>query len=81
MVTVTTSPSPLTFSKHSAGTVSFAVNPSGAVLFKSAPNNLAVTQISGNTFQIASLNNARGTFSVVFDTPCGTQTVSVSVVN
>ena len=81
VVTVTTSPNPLTFSKHSAGTVSFTINPSGTVLFKTAPNNLSVTQISGNTFQIASLNNARGTFSVVFDTPCGAQTVSVTVVN
>lgn len=80
-VTVTTSPNPLSFSKHSAGTVSFAVNPSGSVVFKSGPNNLEVTQISGNTFQIASLNNARGTFTVVFDTPCGSQSVSVTVVN
>jgi hypothetical protein len=71
----------LEFSKRSSGFVSFAVNPSGSVAFKSAPNNLEVTQLSGNTFQITSLNNARGTFTVVFDTPCGTQNVSVTVVN
>ena len=80
-VVVSTSPSPLEFSKRSSGFVSFAVNPSGTVVFKTAPNNLEVTQLSGNTFQITSLNNARGTFTVVFDTPCGTQNVSVTVVN
>ena len=80
-VTVTTSPNPFSFSKHSSGTVSFAVNPSGSVVFQSGPNNLAVTQLSGNTFQVASVNNARGTFTLVFNTPCGSQSVSVTVVN
>jgi len=80
-VTVSTSPNPFTFSKRGNGFVSFAVNPSGSVTFKSGPNNLEVTQLSGNTFQVASLNNARGTFTLVFDTPCGTQSVTVTVVN
>jgi hypothetical protein len=81
VVGVTTSPSPLQFSKHSAGTVSFTVNPSGNVNFSDGPNNLTVTRLSGNTFQVASVNNTRGNFTLVFETPCGTQNVSVSVVN
>ena len=70
-----------TFSKHSGGTVSFSVNPSGTVTFSSGPNNLGVTTISGNSFQVSSLNNTRGNFTLTFNTPCGTQSVSVSVTN
>jgi len=81
IVTVTTSPNPLTFSKHSGGTVSFSVNPSGAVTFSSGPNNLQVSQLSGNTFQVSSVNNTRGNFTLTFNTPCGSQSVSVSVTN
>jgi competence protein ComGC len=80
-VQVTTSPNPLTFSKHGTGTISFTVNPSGSVVFTSGPNNLAVTQGSGNTFTVQSLNNTRGNFTLTFTTPCGTQTVSLSVTN
>jgi len=79
----TTSPSPFTFSKHSGGTVTFSVNPSGNVTYANNPNNpnnLGVTK-SGNTFQVSSLNNTRGNFTLTFDTPCGTRTVSVSVTN
>lgn len=80
-VQVTTSPSPLSFSKHGGGVVSFAVNPSGLVTFTSGPSNLGVTQSAGNTFSVTSLNNTRGNFTLVFNTPCGTQNVSVTVTN
>ncbi len=80
-VQVTTTPNPLTFSKHSGGTVSFNVNPSGTVNFTSGPSNLGVTRSTGNTFLISSLNNTRGNFTLTFTTPCGSQTVSVSVTN
>jgi hypothetical protein len=81
VVSFTTSPNPFTFSKHSGGTVSFTVNPNGAVTFTSGPNNLGVTQLSGNTFSVSSLNNTRGNFTLTFNTPCGSQSVSVSVIN
>ena len=81
LVSVTTSPSPLTFSKHGSGSVSFTVNPSGAVTFTSGPSNLAVSQSSGNTFTIQSLNNTRGNFTLNFNSPCGAQSVSLSVTN
>jgi hypothetical protein len=73
----------LAFSKHGNGTVAFAVNPSGTVEWDSAgaPSNLSVTRISGNTFTVESLNNARGNFTLAFNTPCGSQNVSVTVTN
>jgi hypothetical protein len=71
----------LAFSKHSAGTVSFSVNPSGTVIFTEGPSNIAVTRLTGNTFQVASLNNTRGNFTLAFETPCGTKTVTVTVNN
>lgn len=80
-VQVTTSPSPLTFAKHSGGSVSFTVTPSGTVTFTSGPNNLGVSQVSGNSFTIQSLNNTRGNFTLVFSTPCGSKSVGVSVTN
>lgn len=80
-VQVTTSPSPLSFSKHSGGTVSFTVNPSGTVTFTSGPSNLGVTEAGGNTFNISSLNNTRGNFTLVFNTPCGSHNVGVTVTN
>jgi hypothetical protein len=79
-VQVTTSPSPFSFSKHGGGTIGFAVNPSGVVTFTSGPSNLGVTG-SGNTFSVTSLNNTRGNFTLVFNTPCGSQNVSVTVTN
>lgn len=81
VVTTTTSPSPLSFSKHSGGTVSFSVNPNGTVEFTDGPNNLSVNRISGNSFSVASLNNSRGNFTLTFNTPCGSQSVSVTIVN
>lgn len=81
VVTVSTSPSPLTFSKHSGGTISFTVNPNGTVAFTEGASNLSVTRISGNTFQVASLNNTRGNFTLAFETPCGTKTVTLSITN
>jgi hypothetical protein len=80
-VQVTTNPNPLAFSKHTSGTVSFTVNPNGDVTFTSGPNNLSVTQDSGNTFTVLSLNNTRGNFTLTFNTPCGSQSVSLSVTN
>jgi hypothetical protein len=79
-VQVTTSPSPLSFSKHGSGTISFAVNPSGSVTFTDGPNNLSVSG-SGNTFTVSSLNNTRGNFTLGFNTPCGSQNVSVTITN
>lgn len=81
IVQVTTSPNPLTFSKHGSGSITFTVNPSGSVVFTSGPNNLSVTQTSGNSFTVQSLNNTRGNFTLVFDTPCGTQSVGVTITN
>jgi len=77
---VTTSPTPLTFSKHGTGTIGFAINPSGSVTFTSGPNNLSVTG-SGSSFTVSSLNNTRGNFTLNFNTPCGPQTVSVTITN
>jgi hypothetical protein len=79
-VQVTTSPNPLTFSKHGSGSISFTVNPSGNVTFTDGPNNISVTG-SGNTFTVSSLNNTRGNFTLTFNTPCGSQGVSLSVTN
>lgn len=81
VVTVTTSPSPLEFSKHNGGTISFTVNPSGTVIFSEGPNNLTVTRTTGNTFAVNSVNNTRGNFTLAFETPCGTKTVSLSITN
>lgn len=81
IVTVSTSPSPLTFSKHSGGTISFTVNPSGTVAFTEGANNISVTRLTGNTFQVASLNNTRGNFTLAFETPCGTKTVTLTITN
>lgn len=81
IVTVTTSPSPFTFGKHSGGNVSFSVNPSGPVTFTSGPSNLGVSAASGNAFTVVSLNNTRGNFTLVFNTPCGSKSVSVNVTN
>jgi len=46
----------------------------------SGPNNLGVTG-SGNTFTVKSLNNTRGNFTLVFNTPCGSQNVGVTITN
>ena len=81
VVTTSTSPSPLAFSKHGTGIISFSVNPSGTVEFNGGPSNLSVTRTSGNTFAVLSLNNSRGNFTLTFDTPCGSQSVSVTVNN
>ena len=82
-VTVTTSPNPLRIPKRGSGTISFAVNPSGPVVYNrsGAPSNLAVTQTTGNNFTVTSLNNTRGNFTLVFTTPCGSKSVSISVTN
>ena len=82
VVTVTTSPSPLAFSKHGNGVVSFAVNPSGNVEFNNdAPSNITVIRTTGNVFAVASVNNTRGNFTISFTTPCGSQSVGVTVNN
>jgi hypothetical protein len=84
VIQVTTNPNPFSFSKHGGGTVSFTVNPSGTVNYvdgPNAPSNLEVTRLTGNTFAVDSQNNTRGNFTLTFDTPCGTRTVSVTVTN
>ena len=80
-VQVTTSPNPLSFSKQGSGTISFTVNPSGSVTFMSGPNNLGITKGVGNNFVVNSLNNTRGNFTLVFNTPCGSKNVSVTITN
>ena len=79
-VLVTTSPNPLSFSKHGTGTISFTVNPNGTVAFTEGPSNLSVSG-SSNTFTVSSLNNTRGNFTLVFSTPCGSQNVGVTITN
>jgi hypothetical protein len=51
------------------------------VTFSDGPSNLGVTKGTGNTFTIESLNNTRGNFTLTFSTPCGSQSVSLSVTN
>ena len=79
---VTVTPSALSISKSGGtGTVTFAVTIGGSVSFASGPSNLKVTQNSTNYFTVTSLNNSRGDFTLVFDTPCGTTNVVVTVNN
>jgi hypothetical protein len=80
-ISVTTNPNPFQISKRGFGSVSFIVNPSGTVEFQEGPNNLEVTRVAGNTFKVESLNNTRGNFTLVFNTPCGTQNVGLTIVN
>jgi hypothetical protein len=80
-IDVTTSPSPLSFPKKGSGTITFTGVPSGTVQFTSGPSNLKVTQGVGNAFAINSLNNTRGKFTLVFSTPCGSRSVSVTITN
>ena len=79
LISVTTNPNPFEFSKRGFGSVSFIVT--GTVEFVEGPNNLEITRIAGNTFKVTSLNNARGNFTLVFNTPCGTRNVGVTIVN
>jgi Tfp pilus assembly protein FimT len=81
VVEVTTSPSPLSFPKKGSGTITFTGVPSGTVQFTSGPNNLNVTKGVGNAFAVNSLNNTRGKFTLVFSTPCGSRSVSVTITN
>jgi hypothetical protein len=82
LVTVTTNPNPLSIHKNGgSGTIDFSINPSGAVTLASTPaSNLSVTG-SGTSFTVESLNNTRGSFTLTFTTPCGSQNVTVTVVN
>jgi hypothetical protein len=82
LVTVTTNPNPLSIHKGGGtGTISFSINPSGSVTLASTPpSNLSVTG-SGTSFTVESLNNTRGSFTLTFTTPCGSQNVTVTVVN
>ena len=79
LIAVTTNPNPFEFSKRGFGSVSFIVT--GTVEFVEGPNNLEITRVAGNTFKVTSLNNARGNFTLVFNTPCGTRNVGVTIVN
>ena len=79
--TFTSNPNPFQMSKRTVGSVSFIVSPSGTVEFTEGPNNVEVTRVAGNTFRVESLNNTRGNFTLVFETPCGTRNVSLTIVN
>ena len=81
VVTVTTDPSPFTFSKRGSGVITFSVNPSGSVTYTPGANNLEVSQVSASTFTVRSLNNTRGNFTLAFTTPCGSHNVSLSITN
>ena len=81
IVTVTTSPDPLVFSKRGSGVITFSVNPNGAVTYTPGANNLEVSPVSANTFTVKSLNNTRGNFTLAFTTPCGSHNVSLSITN
>jgi len=79
---VTVNPGSLSISKNGgSGTVSFSVTIGGSVSFANGPSNLQVTETSTNFFTVLSLNNSRGDFTLVFDSPCGTTNVVVSVTN
>lgn len=80
-VEVTTNPKPLQIQKNGgAGDISFT-GTDGTVNFTSGPSNLSVKRTSGNNFEVKSLNNSRGDFTVVFSTPCGSSSVVVTVTN
>lgn len=80
---VTITPTALSINKNGgAGDLSFTVTGgSGAVSFTSGPSNLQVTETSTYNFQITSLNNSRGDFTLHFSTPCGARQVTVTVTN
>ena len=82
-------PSSISIKKNGGGTAQIGVTASNTgTVTVSAPINLQVTPANqtvagGGTvnFSITSLNNARGTFAVNFNTPCTTLTVLVTVTN
>lgn len=80
---VTITPPALSIRKNGvAGNLSFTVTGgSGAVSFVSGPGNLTVTETSTYNFQVTSINNSRGDFTLYFNTPCGSRQVTVSVTN
>ncbi|MGI8919747.1 MAG: pilus assembly FimT family protein [Pyrinomonadaceae bacterium] len=80
---VTITPTALSIRKNvGVGDLSFAITGgSGAVSFANGPSNLQVTQTSTYNFQVTSLNNSRGDFTLYFSTPCGSRQVTVSVTN
>jgi Tfp pilus assembly protein FimT len=77
------SPSSLSFPKNGgSGSLSFTITGgSGSVSFVSGPGNLQVSQISTYNFQVTSINNSRGDFTLYFNTPCGSRQVTVTVTN
>jgi hypothetical protein len=80
---VTISPSALSIPKNGGvGSLSFTVTGgSGAVSFVSGPSNIGVTETSTYNFEVTSLNNSRGDFTLYFNTPCGSRQVTVSITN
>lgn len=80
---VTITPTALSIRKNGGGgDLSFTITGgSGAVSFAGGPSNLQVTQTSTYNFQVTSLNNSRGDFTLYFSTPCGSRQVTVSVTN
>jgi type II secretory pathway pseudopilin PulG len=85
----TASPSSTTVRKSGGSTATIRVTPSNTgTISVQAPINLQVTPATqavtaGNDYQftIKSLNNARSTFAVNFNTPCTTLTVLITVTN
>ena len=80
---VTITPPALSVRKNGGSSdLSFAVTGgSGAVSYADGPSNLQVTQTSAYSFQVTSLNNSRGDFTLYFNTPCGSRQITVSVIN
>lgn len=77
------SPPSLSIPKNGgSGSLSFTVTGgSGSVAFVSGPGNLTVSQGSPNSFQVTSINNSRGDFTLYFNTPCGSRQVVITVTN
>lgn len=87
--TDTANPSTVSIRKNGASTTQITITPTntGTVTVQ-APINLQVTPASRTvtggvpvTFTVQSLNNARSTFAVNFNTPCTTLTVLITVTN
>ena len=87
--TDTASPSSVSIRKNGGGSadITVSVTNTGTVV-ASSPINLRVTPSSQTvngggsvSFSVTSLNNTRGTFAVLFSSPCTTLTVLVTVTN
>jgi Tfp pilus assembly protein FimT len=87
--TDTASPSSISVRKSGGSTATITVTPTNTgTITVQAPSNLGITPstqaVTGGTtynFSVRSLNNARSTFAVNFNTPCTTLTVLITVTN